>query len=266
MLSEITSKLDIGGVEIASIAQSGPAADSPGLFWLPGYKSDMASTKASALAEFARSRFAMVRFDYSGHGASGGRFEDGTIGRWLDEAEAVFRSVALPLSSGRYIVIGSSMGGYLALLMLRRLIERAPDVAARIGALALIAPAWDMTERLMWDAFTADQRAGLIRDGYWLRPSAYGEPYRITHTLIEEGRGHLLGGRPFDPGRPVHILQGLDDPDVPAAHTRGLLDILTGGWVTLEEVPGGDHRLSRPQDISRLCEVVSVLAVNHGTT
>lgn len=264
MVSETTSKLDIGGVEIASIAQSGPAADSPGLFWLPGYKSDMASTKASALSEFARSRFAMVRFDYSGHGASGGRFEAGTIGRWLDEAEAVFRSVALPLTSGRYIVIGSSMGGYLALLMLRRLIGRAPHEAVRIGALALIAPAWDMTERLMWDAFTPEQRAGLLRDGYWLRPSAYGEPYQITRALIEEGRAHLLDGKPFDPGRPVHILQGLDDVDVPAAHTRGLLNILTGDWVRLEEVSGGNHRLSRPEDVGRLCEVVSGLAYNLG--
>ncbi|MBX9926757.1 MAG: lysophospholipase [Hyphomicrobiaceae bacterium] len=253
--------IDICGTAIATLAQPGPTEASPvGLFWLPGYKSDMASTKASALADFSRGRYAMTRFDYSGHGQSGGRFEDGTIGGWLDQTEAVFRRVALPLSAGPQIVIGSSMGGYLALLLLRRLLDNDPQTASRIGALVLIAPAWDMTEALMWNKFDAAQRESLMHDGYWLRPSAYGEPYPITRALIEDGRAHLMTGRTFDPGRPVHILQGLDDPDVPASHTRELLTLLTGSQVTLEEIPGGDHRLSRPGDIARLYEVVAKLA------
>ncbi|MDZ4842743.1 MAG: alpha/beta hydrolase [Hyphomicrobium aestuarii] len=251
--------IDVNGRRISVLAVSGPTDDSPGLLWLPGYRSDMASTKATALATFATGRYAMVRFDYSGHATSGGRFEDGTIGRWLDETEAVFRHVALSTTSGPLIVIGSSMGGYLALLLLRRLLETEPTTAARIGGLVLIAPAWDMTEALMWAQFSPDQKAALIRDGQWLRPSAYGEPYPITRTLIEDGRAHLLADRPFDPGCPVHILQGLDDPDVPAAHTRGLLTLLTGGPVTLEEIPNGDHRLSRPGDIARLLEVVETM-------
>lgn len=252
--------IEVDGHPIATLAEPRPESGSVGLFWLPGYKSDMSSTKAAAVAEFARSRFAMTRFDYSGHGSSGGRFEDGTIGRWLDEAEAVFAGVACRVTSGPQIVIGSSMGGYLALLLLRRLIARSPAMASRIGALVLIAPAWDMTEALMWDEFGPEQKRAIMDEGCLLRPSAYGEPYKITRALIEEGRTHLMAGRPFDPGRPVHILQGLDDPDVPAAHTRGLLDILGKTHLTLEEIPEGDHRLSRPEDISRMCEVIEGLA------
>lgn len=261
MADQAVQTIDVAGIRIATIASHGPSTECPGLLWLPGYKSDMASTKASVLADWARGRFAMTRFDYSGHGQSGGRFEDGTIGRWLDEVEAVYERVACVGTSRPQIVIGSSMGGYLALLLLRRLLERERhDAASRIGGLVLIAPAWDMTETLLWAAFGPQERRAIVEDGFWLRPSQYGEPYRITRGLIEEGRNHLLAGRPFDPGRPVHILQGLADPDVPAAHTRGLLSLLTGGRVTLEEIPDGDHRLSRPQDIARLCEVVETMA------
>jgi pimeloyl-ACP methyl ester carboxylesterase len=256
MANETAQFIDCNGRRIAILRGEGRGSDSTGLLWLPGYKSDMASTKATALADFARGRFQMTRFDYSGHGQSDGRFEDGTIGTWLDEAEDVFAQA----TSGRQIVIGSSMGGYLALLLLRRMLARGGGAADRIAALVLIAPAWDMTEALMWNAFSAAQRAEIEANGFWLRPSQYGEPYMITRALIAEGRQHLMAGQPFDPGRPVHILQGLDDPDVPAAHTRGLLDLLTGGWVRIEEIAHGDHRLSRPQDIARLCEVIDDLA------
>ena len=247
--------LDVDGRRIAVMAHPEPEADC-GLLWLPGFKSDMASTKASALAGFARGRFAMTRFDYSGHGQSDGHFENGTIGAWLDEAQAVFSKI----TTGPQIIIGSSMGGYIALLLLRRLLARAPIEAARIKALVLIAPAWDMTEALMWRAFTPYQQAALIAEGFYLRPSVYGEPYKITCALIEEGRAHLIGGHPFDPGRPVHIFQGLLDDSVPPAHTRALVDLLPGGSVTLEEIPGGDHRLSQPRDIARLCAVVAALS------
>ena len=247
--------LDVDGRRIAVLAA--PARKAPcGLFWLSGFKSGMVSTKAAALAEFAQGRFAMTRFDYSGHGQSSGQFEDGTIGDWLDEAEAVFAKV----STGPQIVIGSSMGGYIALLLLRRLLRRTQGEAARVKALVLIAPAWDMTEALMWRAFTPYQQAALMAEGFYMRPAEYGEPYKITRDLIEEGRAHLIGGHPFDPGRPVHIFQGLLDDSVPPAHTRALLGLLPGGHVTLEEIPDGDHRLSRPGDIARLCAVVTALA------
>ncbi len=246
--------LDVAGRRIATLKQS-CAAGSTGLLWLPGFKSDMVSTKAQALAEFSRGRFSLTRFDYSGHGQSSGTFEDGTIGAWLDEAFAVFSQ-----TSGPQVVIGSSMGGYIALLLLRQLLTRHPTAAARIKALVLIAPAWDMTEELMWKAFTPYQQAALIAEGAYLRPSAYGEPYTITRGLIEEGRTHLMAGQPFDPGLPVHIFQGLLDEAVPPEHTRRLLELLPGGHVVLEEIPGGDHRLSAPENLARLCAVVAAFA------
>ena len=262
--------VDVNGREIAVLATpsfasgrpANPARGGPcGLFWLPGYKSDMASTKAFALADFAVGRFGCTRFDYSGHGRSGGRFEDGTVGDWLDDAAAVFTQV----TAGPQVVIGSSMGGYIALLLLRRLMEQAPEHAARIKAMVLIAPAWDMTEELMWKAFSDEQKAALLADGYYQRPSEYGEPYTITKRLIEEGRDHLMAGKPFDPGRPVHVFQGMLDDSVPPEHTRRLRDeVLTGGWVRLVEVADGDHRLSRDQDIKALCEVVAELAEDGG--
>jgi pimeloyl-ACP methyl ester carboxylesterase len=137
----------------------------------------MASTKATALAAFAREKgLGCTRFDYSGHGLSCGRFEDGTIGAWLGEAEAVFRRV----THGPQIIVGSSMGGYLALLLLRRLARSAPEQAGRIKALILIAPAWDMTEELMWKEFPAEAQRELMDKGVYLQPSEYGEPYAIT--------------------------------------------------------------------------------------
>jgi pimeloyl-ACP methyl ester carboxylesterase len=251
--------IDVDGRRIATLVDPGPAAGATGLFWLPGFKSDMTSTKATALADFARGRYGCNRFDYSGHGLSGGAFEDCTIGDWLAEAEAVFTG----LTAGPQIVIGSSMGGYIALLLLRRMMASAPDHARRIAALVLIAPAVDMTETLMWEAFSPAQKAALLAQGYYLRPSTYGEPYKITRRLIEEGRTHLIGSAPFDPGRPVHIFQGLLDDAVPPAHTQRLLALLTGGHVTLEEIADGDHRLSRPEDVARLCEVITALASDH---
>lgn len=227
------------------------------VFWLSGFKSDMASTKATALAEWAAGQgLGITRFDYSGHGISEGRFEDGTISLWLEEAVAVFRRA----TGGRQIVVGSSMGGYLALLLLRRLLSEAPNDAARIAGLVLLAPAWDMTEGLIWARASPDQRAQLLRDGVYPRASDYGEPYPITRALIEDGRRHLLGGRRFDPGRPVRIIQGAQDVDVPLAHAEELVTMLEGGWTSLAIVPDGEHRLSRPQDLELLYRTVSNLA------
>jgi pimeloyl-ACP methyl ester carboxylesterase len=255
--------LDIGASggaaarRIAYLHDPATAPEGIGLFWLAGYKSDMASTKATELAAFACERgFGCTRFDYSGHGLSGGRFEDGTIGAWLAEAEAVLCEA----TSGPQIVIGSSMGGHIALLLLRRLIAKRPADAARIKAMVLIAPAWDMTEELMWKQFPDDARRQLMETGVYLQPSEYGEPYAITRALIEEGRNHLLAREPFNPGCPVVILQGALDEAVPVAHARKLLSFLKGGSVKLIEIPDGEHRLSRPQDLALLFATVDELA------
>lgn len=247
------------GAGSRSIAYLSTGAARPGgasLFWLSGFMSDMASTKATALADFAREReLGYTRFDYSGHSRSGGNFVDGTIGRWLEEAEAVFKRV----SRGPQVIVGSSMGGHIALLLLRRLMRDATDEARRIKALVLIAPAWDMTEELMWKKFPQSVKQEIMEKGFHLRPSAYAEPYTITRALIEDGRNHLLAPEPFNPGRPIVILQGLLDPDVPAGHTRELNRLLTGGHVRRIEIADGEHRLSRPQDLAKLYAAIEGL-------
>lgn len=246
----MTEFVDVGTGEAARrIAYLREAGRAPGLLWLQGFKSDMVSTKASALADWARARqLALTRFDYSGHGQSGGRFEDGTLGRWIDEARAVFER----LTHGPQILIGSSMGGAIALALLKRLLAEHPAGAARIKALVLIAPAWDMTEALMWKQFPETVRREVMERGVWMRPSQYGDPYPITRGLIEDGRRHLIGEERWNPGRPVAILHGRLDPDVPFAHSLALIEKLDGEWARLVEVPDGEHRLSRPEDIERL--------------
>jgi pimeloyl-ACP methyl ester carboxylesterase len=260
--------------------QEGPAdAARPGLVWLCGLKSEMTSTKAAAVADWARDEgLACLRFDYSGHGQSEGRFEEGTVSRWLEEADAAFRA----LTRGPQILVGSSMGGYIALLLLRKLMNRqsavgsrqweevgsaSPDArlptaedAARIKALVLIAPAWDMTE-LMWRNLPSAARTDIEQRGVFLRPSRYGDgPYAITRALIEDGRRHLIGSAPFDPGRPVHIVHGLQDPDVPWEHTLDLVAHLSGDWTRVTAVADGEHRLSRPEDIALLLGIIAGLA------
>ena len=229
----------------------------PGLVWLCGLKSEMTSTKATALADWAREQgLGCLRFDYSGHGQSEGRFEDGTVSRWLEEARAVFSE----LTQGPQVLVGSSMGGYIALLLLRTLLEEAPETAERIKALVLIAPAWDMTE-LMWTNLPESARQEIEERGVYLRPSRYGDgPYPITRALIEDGRQHLIGSRPLDPGRPVHIMHGLQDPDVPWEHTLDLVAHLSGDWARVAAVPDGEHRLSRPEDLALLLDIVGGLA------
>lgn len=196
----------------------------------------------------------MTRLDYSGHGQSSGKFEDGTIGRWLEEVDAVFRH----LTKGPRVVVGSSMGGYLALLLLRKLASDGPESSNRLQALVLIAPAWDMTERLMWPRFTESIRREINETGVHLRPSNYGDgPYPITRRLLEDGSKHLIGQTPLNPGRPVHILHGLQDPDVPWEHSLDLAAHLDGDWTTVTAIPEGDHRLSRPEDIAQLLSIVA---------
>ncbi|MGB0087399.1 MAG: alpha/beta hydrolase [Rhodomicrobiaceae bacterium] len=233
--------------KIAYLRSIGARPGVPGLVWLPGFKSDMISTKASALARWAEEDgTALLRFDYSGHGQSSGRIEDFTIGDWLTESRACFES----LTEGPQILIGSSMGGWIALLLARMLVERRQG--DRLRAMVLIAPAWDMTEELMWQQFPAEAKAALERDGVFYRPSEYGEPYALTRALIEEGRNHLIAQSRFDPGCPVRIIQGLRDPDVPWQHALKLVDLIGGENVRLTLVKDGEHRLSRDQDLALL--------------
>jgi pimeloyl-ACP methyl ester carboxylesterase len=234
---------------IAYRAEPSLESDATGLFWLSGFMSDMGSTKATALAAWASAcGLASTRFDYSGHGVSEGPFTRGTIGRWLEEAHEVFTRV----TRGPQVIVGSSMGGHIALLLLRKLLREDPSEARRIKGLVLIAPAWDMTEELMWKRFGEDVRQEIIDKGFYLQPSAYAAPYTITRDLIEDGRQHLLAREPFDPGRPVVILQGVQDADVPVEHTRELVRFLTGDKLKLIEIADGEHRMSRPQDLDLL--------------
>jgi pimeloyl-ACP methyl ester carboxylesterase len=227
----------------------------PGLFWLGGFKSDMRGTKVQALDAWAQQQGrALTRFDYSGHGQSGGSFADGTIGRWLAESLAVFETCC----TGPHVVIGSSMGGWMALLLVRELARRAAPAGASIAALVLIAPAVDFTEALMWRRFSPEIKRQIETKGSWERPSAYGEePYPITRGLIEEGRHHLLLGGMIETGCPVRILQGVQDPDVPWQHAVDLTARLAQDDVVLTLVKDGDHRLSRPEDIERLLAAVA---------
>jgi pimeloyl-ACP methyl ester carboxylesterase len=234
-------------------AGAAPTGARPGLFWLGGFKSDMKGTKAEALAAFAADKGrGFVRFDYSGHGESPGDFADGTIGRWLEESLAVFTNFC----RGPQVVIGSSMGGWLALLLAREL-RRAPTPPAGLAGMVLIAPAVDFTEELMWKKFTPAAKRELEESGAWLRPSQYGnEPYPITRRLIEEGRQHLLLGGLIETACPVRILQGVEDPDVPWGHAVELVSRLGQDDVVLSLVKDGDHRLSRPEDLERLIAAV----------
>jgi pimeloyl-ACP methyl ester carboxylesterase len=241
---------DAGRRRVAVRARTGAA---PGLFWLSGFNSDMRGTKAIALDAWAAEwNRACVRFDYSGHGESGGAFVDGTIGRWLEETVAVFEQFC----AGPQVVIGSSMGGWMALLLARELARR-PARRASLAGLVLIAPAPDFTEELMWKGFSPEARHQIETKGVWLRASAYGEPYPITRALIEEGRNHLLLGGSIDVGCPVRILQGAQDPDVPWQHAFALAHRLPVDDVVLTMIQDGDHRLSRPRDIARMIAAVA---------
>jgi pimeloyl-ACP methyl ester carboxylesterase len=250
--------LPIGtGAESRTIAVRKREGAAPGLFWLGGFKSDMRGTKAEALDRWAgENGRACTRFDYSGHGESGGSFTDGTIGRWLAESLAVFDAFA----DAPQVVIGSSMGAWLALLLVRALNRRASGKNP-VAGLVLIAPAVDFTEELMWKRFPPAVKEEITRTGVWARPSSYSdEPYPITSLLIEEGRAHLLLGDMIETGCPVRILQGVRDEDVPWQHAVELVSRFARDDVVITLVKDGDHRLSRPEDIERLIAAVAEFA------
>jgi pimeloyl-ACP methyl ester carboxylesterase len=222
------------------------AGAGPTIIFLGGFNSDMSGTKAEALAHWAASRGrAYLRFDYFGHGASTGRFVDGTVSRWRADALAVLDQ----LTTGEVVLVGSSMGGWISCLAALARPER-------VRALVLIAPAADFTEKLMAPSLPAEAHAALARDGVWLRPSQYGAPYPIAAALIEDGAGWSIPPGPVAITAPVRILQGGRDPDVPWRHALALAEALEGDDVVFTLIKDGDHRLSRPQDIARLLSVL----------
>jgi pimeloyl-ACP methyl ester carboxylesterase len=223
----------------------------PTVVWLGGFRSDMTGTKAEALAGWAAANGRdYLRFDYFGHGASSGDFQrGGTITRWREDALSVLDQV----TEGPLVLVGSSMGGWLACLAAMARPER-------LHALVLLAPAPDFTDKLMAPKIPPEGRAALAEAGVWLEPSQYGEPNPITRELLEDGaRWSILPG-PVPIEAPVRVLQGGEDPDVPWAHALELAQAIRSQDVVFTLVKDGDHRLSRPQDIARLVAAVAEVA------
>jgi len=245
-------KMDRGdGVALAWVRTPGRG---PCTVFLPGYKSDMEGTKALEAEAFCAAHgLACLRLDYSGHGASGGAFTDGTIGRWTDDALHLVDQ----LTTGPLVLVGSSMGGWIAL-------NAALARPQRVQALVGIAAAPDFTEDLMWDAMMPGERVQLQRDGVLPVPSAYGDPYPVTLALIEDGRRRLLLRAPIPLHCPVRLLQGMQDPDVPWETAMRLVDRLEGADVQVTLIRDGDHRLSRPGDLLLLRRTLAGLLLQDG--
>jgi pimeloyl-ACP methyl ester carboxylesterase len=245
--------VDVAGRRIAIRRREG---GTPGLVWLGGYRSDMRGTKAEMLdAWAAQAGYACTRHDYSGHGESGGRFEDGTISRWLAESLAVFRET----TRGPQILVGSSMGAWIALRMQAEL-DKAGE-GDRVAGMLLIAPAPDFTMELIEPNLSDAHRADLETRGYFEEPSEYApEPNIYTRALIEDGRANRVLDGIIDTHCPVHVIQGMADPDVPYAHALKLVEHLPADDVTLSLVRDGDHRLSRPQDLELIRRAAAGLA------
>jgi pimeloyl-ACP methyl ester carboxylesterase len=224
--------------------------EGPGVVFFGGFRSDMTGTKATALDAWAqRAERAFVRFDYFGHGQSSGDWSDATITRWRADSLAVIDQ----LTEGPQVLVGSSMGGWMALLA-------AMARPQRVKALVLIAPAADFTEALMWEEFPLHVREAIEKEGAWMAPSTYGEPYPITKRLIEDGRQWSILNAPIPVTGPVHILQGYADPDVPWTHAMRTVDALESRDVAVTLTKAGDHRMSSDQDLARLIAAVEALS------
>lgn len=248
---EVPASAALPARRLAYVQKSGKA---PGIVWMGGFRSDMTSTKACALEDAAQAEGrASLRFDYSAHGESSGDFAAATLTQWLEDALAMIRA----RGGGKPVIVGSSMGGWLALeATLRLKAEGRPP-----GALVLIAPAVDFTEALMWAQFPEAIKRQILDSGVWLRESEYSpEPYPITRALIEDGRKHLLFGTHHHYGVPIHILQGGLDPDVPLAHVQAYVAELAQDDVRMTVIPDGNHRLSREEDIAALTRITLELA------
>lgn len=248
--------LKMSSGETIGVLSNAPTDAKLGVFWLGGFKSVMTGTKATALCDWARQRgLSSCRFDYSGNGYSDeGNFEDATISKWLHQAEHVFEGYA----RGQQIILGSSMGAWLALLVYRNLVQS--GYGDRIRGIVLLAPAADMTQELVWKRATQEVRNEIETKGVWYRSSRYGDgDYPITKKLIEDGKQHLLLDVGLDVECPVRILHGDADPDVPWQCGLRLFEALRGDDVTFTLVKKGDHRLSSETEITRLISTVDAL-------
>ena len=240
------------GIALAWVRTAGRA---PTTVFLPGYMSDMTGAKAAATEAFcSRHGLACLRLDYSGHGASGGAFTDGTVGRWTKDALTLIDR----LTAGPLVLVGSSMGGWIALLAA---LARPERVAGLVG----IAAAPDFTEELMWETMMPAERARLAQDGVLHVPSAYGTPYPVTAALIEDGRTRLLLDKPIPLRCPVRLLHGQQDPDVPWQTSMRQAERLETGDVQVVLIKDGDHRLSRPADLLLLERPLAGLLLQDGT-
>ncbi|GJE09545.1 alpha/beta hydrolase [Methylobacterium longum] len=247
--------LDVGrGGAARRIAVQVRDGSGPPVVWLGGFRSDMTATKATALDDWAAATGRkLVRFDYAAHGTSGGTFTDCTISTWLEDAEAVLGAHV----DEAPILVGSSMGGWIACLAARARAAR----GGKTAGLVLIAPALDFTEDLIWNRLSDAARAMMLRDGVLKKPSAYApEPDPITLALIEDGRRNRMLDGMLELGGPVHVLQGMRDSDVPHTHALKILGHLPAEGTVLTLIADGDHRLSRPQDIARLVAAVAEIA------
>lgn len=218
----------------------------PGVVFLGGFRSDMTGTKAQYLEGWARAQGrAFLRFDYSGHGQSSGRFEEGCIGDWAADAMAAVAA----LTKGPQVLVGSSMGGWIALLLARKMPER-------LAGLVTIAAAPDFTEDSMWAGFDAEQQVALEGEGQIALPSEYGDPLIITKRLIKDGREHLVLRDPLALPFPVRMLQGTADADVDMSVALRLLDHARGEDIRLSLVKGADHRFSDPACLEMIAAAV----------
>ena len=238
------------GEQVAFIRREAQAGKA-NVLWLGGFKSDMNGTKVLALDAWAQATGrGLLRFDYFGHGKSSGDFEDGTIGRWREDALAVIDE----LTSGPQILVGSSMGGWISLLA-------AKERASRLAGMLLIAPAPDFTSALMWPGFSEEIRQTIKTTGRFEEPSPYDdETFIVTKTLIEEGENWSVLGHPIFFDGPVRILQGARDESVPWDHARKCLDVLTSEDMVFTLIKSGDHRLSSGPELARLISTAEALA------
>jgi pimeloyl-ACP methyl ester carboxylesterase len=241
--------LDVDGIQIAFEKRAG---STPGLVWLGGWRSDMNGTKALHLDDFARrTGRAMLRHDYSGHGQSGGRLEDGSISVWVRQSLVVFKAA----THGPQILIGSSMGGWIALRMMEEVLKAG---SKQVAGLVLIAPAPDFTMDLIEDKLDDAHRRQLADKGYVEEKSDYlPEPNRWMRGFLDDGRNNRVMGKIIETFCPVHIIQGMRDTDVPHEHALKLAAHFPKDSITLSLVPDGDHRLSREQDLELIERAVA---------
>ena len=235
----------------STIAYHLSSGKSPGVVFLTGFNSDMTGSKAIALESYCQQRCqAFLRFDYTGHGQSSGTFEDGCIGQWADDAVYAIDQ----LTKGPQLLVGSSMGGWIMLLVALKLTER---IAGLVG----IAAAPDFTEDLMWEGLSGEQRQDMAQNGYVDLPNCYDdqEPYRITHKLIKDGKKQLLLTSPIALDMPIRLIQGVKDEDVPWSTAGRIMEQVTSDDVEVTYVKSGDHRLSEPYDLARLTRTLDGL-------